>query len=117
MEPGTVEPVVTVFRSRLRDNAETNGYAELATAMEARARQMPGFADFKTFVAADGERVSLVTFDTIAHHQAWRDDPEHRSAQQRGREDFYLEYTISVCSELWSRHFDTTDGRGPEGES
>jgi heme-degrading monooxygenase HmoA len=117
MEPGTVEPVVTVFRSRLRDDAETNGYEELAAAMEARARQMPGFVDFKTFVAPDGERVSLVTFDTTAHHEAWREDPAHRSAQQRGRDDFHLEYTISVCSELWHRHFDTADERGTKDES
>ena len=107
MEPDTAHPVITVFRSRLRDDAETNGYGELAARMEARARQMPGFVDFKTFVAPDGERVSLVTFDTVAHHQAWRDDPEHRAAQQRGREEFYLEYTISVCCELWRRHFDS----------
>ena len=117
MEPGTVQPVVTVFRSRLRHDAETNGYAELAAAMETRARQMPGFVDFKTFVAPDGERVSLVTFDTVAHHEAWREDPEHRSAQQRGRDDFYLEYTISVCRELRRRYFDTADERSTEGES
>ncbi len=116
MEPGTDQPVVTVFRSRLRDDAETNGYRELAARMEARARQMPGFVDFKTFVAPDGERVSLVTFDTVAHHEAWRDDSAHRSAQQRGRDEFYLEYTISVCSEFWRRHFDTPALRGPEGE-
>lgn len=117
MEPGTDQPVVTVFRSRLRDDAEANGYGELAAEMEARARQMPGFVDFKTFVAADGERVSLVVFDTVAHHEAWRDDPEHRSAQRRGRDEFYSEYTISVCSELRRRHFDTNDARRPEGES
>ncbi len=117
MEPGTDQPVVTVFRSRLRDDAETNGYGELAAAMEARARQMPGFVEFKTFAAPDGERVSLVTFDTVAYHEAWREDPEHRSAQQRGRDDFYLEYTISVCRELRRRHFATGDERGLEGES
>ncbi len=117
VEPGTDQPVVTVFRSRLRDDAETNGYAELAEAMEARARQMPGFVDFKTFVAPDGERLSLVVFDSVAHHQAWRDDPEHRSAQRRGRDDFYLEYTISVCRQIRHRHFAVADAPGPDGES
>jgi antibiotic biosynthesis monooxygenase (ABM) superfamily enzyme len=53
-------PVVTVFRSRLRSDAEAQGYGELAVAMEARARSTPGFRDFKTFVAADGERVSII---------------------------------------------------------
>lgn len=78
---------------------------------------MPGFIDFKTFVASDGERVALVTYDTVAHHQAWRDDLEHRSAQRRGRDDCYLEYAFSVCREHRSRHFDTAGERGTEGES
>ena len=68
---------------------------------------MPGFVDFKTFVATDGERLSVIVFDTIAHQHAWRDDPEHRVAQQRGRDTFYSEYSISVCQELARRSFQT----------
>lgn len=97
--------VVTVFRSRLRHDAEANGYGELATRMEARARSMPGFVDFKAFSASDGERVSIIVFDTLEHQRAWRDDPEHRAAQRRGREAFYAEYSISVCERLHRRTF------------
>jgi len=78
---------------------------------------MPGLVDFKTFVAPDGERVSLVTFDTVAHHEAWRDDPEHRPAQRRGRHEFYRECTVSVCLELRSRHLQGTDVVDAEAES
>jgi hypothetical protein len=38
---------------------------------------------------------------------AWRDDAEHRVAQQRGRDAFYSEYSISVCQELGRRNFQT----------
>lgn len=99
MDSETTHPVVTVFRSRLRPDAEAQGYGELAAAMEARARSVPGFVDFKTFVAADGERVSIIVFETTEHQGAWRDDPEHRVAQRRGHESFYEEYSISVCDE------------------
>lgn len=78
---------------------------------------MPGFIDFKTFVAPDGERVSLVVFDTRAHHDAWRNDPDRRSAQQRGRDSFYRDYTIAVCCELGRRHFDSTESLHVEAES
>jgi heme-degrading monooxygenase HmoA len=98
-------PVVTVFRSRLRPGAHAGGYGELAGRMEARARAMPGFLDFKTFTAADGERVSIVVFDTFEHHCAWRADPEHRAAQRRGRDTFYAEYSISVCARHHHREF------------
>jgi heme-degrading monooxygenase HmoA len=47
----------------------------MAQEMEAGARAMPGFVDFKTFVAEDGEQVSVVNFGSPAAHRAWRDDP------------------------------------------
>ena len=52
--------------------------------MEAAARAVPGFVDFKTFTAEDGERVSLVTFATLEDHQVWRNDPRHRAAKRKG---------------------------------
>ena len=95
--------IVTVFRSRLRDDRE--GYDETADEMEAAARAMPGFVDFKTFSADDGERVSLVRFDSIETHNAWRDDPRHRAAQHRGRQEWYAEYRIQVCELRSERTF------------
>ncbi len=98
--------VMTIFRSRKRPEAEA-AYAETAEQMEAAARAMPGFVDFKVFVAEDGERVSLITFDSPAAQRAWRDDPRHRLAKQQGLDDFYLEYSIQVgaCDYVsqWSR--------------
>ena len=92
-----VGTVVTVFRSRLRSDAEERGYGRVAQEMEERAQTMPGFVDFKTFTALDGERVSIVEFTSLEAQQRWRDDQEHRRAQQMGRDDFYEEYSISVC--------------------
>jgi heme-degrading monooxygenase HmoA len=94
---------VTVFRSRLRADAE--GYHEMAAAMEERARRAPGFVDFKTFVADDGERVSLIVFATADAHDAWRDDAAHRAAQRRGRDDWYADYLIQVCDLVAERRF------------
>jgi heme-degrading monooxygenase HmoA len=105
--------VVTVFRSRLRSTAEPAAgptYDEVAAQMEAAARAMPGFVDFTQATTADGERVSLVTFDSWASHRAWRDDPRHRAAQRLGRAGFYAEYSTQVgettaCSQ-WSHRPD-----------
>jgi heme-degrading monooxygenase HmoA len=87
---------LTIFRSRLRPDAGAR-YETVAAEMEAAARAMPGFLEFKTFAAPDGERVSLVLFDSVEHHTAWRDDPRHQEAQQLGRDRFYDEYDIAVC--------------------
>ncbi len=88
--------IVTVFRSRLRADADAIGYHAVADEMERQARNMPGFVDFKSFTADDGERVSIAVFDSIDHHDRWRDHPDHRAAQQRGRDEFYSEYRIMV---------------------
>ncbi len=98
--------VVTVFRSRQRQGTEPE-YQNLSAEIELMARSMPGFVDFKSFTAEDGERVSLATFASPVDQRAWRDDRSHRRAQQRGRDEFLDEYSIQVarCSYVsrWSR--------------
>lgn len=100
--------ILTVFRSRLRPEAAERGYRELADEMERRAREMPGFVDFKSFIADDGERVSVVEFDTIENHDRWREDPVHRIAQQRGRADYYAEFQVTVGEVLRKYSFDVS---------
>jgi len=88
---------ITVFRSRLRDDASSD-YGGLADELEARARSFPGFVEFKMFLAADGERLALVTFASADAESTWRDDAQHRDAQRRGRGEFYSEYDVAVCT-------------------
>jgi heme-degrading monooxygenase HmoA len=88
--------VVTVFRSRLRADAAP-GYVETSAELLDIARQSPGFVDYKTFKAEDGEQLTLVTFDGPDSQLAWRQDERHRAAQQRGRDVWYAEYSIQVA--------------------
>ena len=91
--------VVTVFRNRL-DPAGATHYGPRAEEMEALARSMPGFVDVKSFVADDGERVTISTFADEASVRAWREQAEHRVAQAEGRSTYYDEYSIQVCETL-----------------
>ncbi|MCF2527781.1 antibiotic biosynthesis monooxygenase family protein [Yinghuangia soli] len=95
--------VVTVFRSRVRPEAEAE-FRALAVEMRAAAEAMPGFVDYKVYVAEDGERVSVIVFATAEHQRAWRDDPRHQEAQKAGRDRFYSAYSmqISTCTDAWS---------------
>lgn len=115
--PPTMGAVVTVvFRSRLRDE-EDPLYAEMAPRMLELARSMPGFVSFERFVSGDGERLALITFETLADVEAWRDHPEHREAQRLGRERFYSEYSLTVAEQVRSYGFDPERGewRGENG--
>jgi heme-degrading monooxygenase HmoA len=96
--------VVTVFRNRVRSTAE-DAYGALAPHIFDLARAMEGFIDAKTFVAADGERVTVVTFENQRTHDAWRDHPEHKAAQRRGIEEFYETYSIQVAAVTYSHVF------------
>jgi heme-degrading monooxygenase HmoA len=91
--------IVTVFRSRLKPEAEPE-YGEWAARISALARQMPGYRSHKVFVADDGERVTIVEFESEEAHRAWSTHPEHVQAKMKGRRDFYLEYRIQVCNVL-----------------
>lgn len=88
--------VVTVFRNRLRPDAKD--YPETAARIGELARSMPGFISHKTFVAEDGERLTLVEFESEEAQRAWRMHPEHVQAQKLGRSAFYSEYRLQICS-------------------
>ena len=89
--------VLTVFRSRLRPEAQEE-YSTWASRMSELARSMPGYISHKSFTAPDGERVTLAEFDTEENMRAWSTHPEHQEAKKKGRAGFYSEYDIKVCT-------------------
>ena len=89
--------IVTLFRNRLREDAGTDYPDTLARMLEIVAR-MPGYIAHKTYVADDGERCTVVEFDTEEHQRAWSTHPEHVQAKGKGRSSFYSEYNLQVCT-------------------
>lgn len=96
--------VVVVFRSRLSAEAGAD-YSDMAAEMLATAKQMPGFVEFKSFKADDGERVSLVYWQDQETMAAWRNHPRHRIAQALGRSKWYSEYRIEVTEVVRENRF------------
>jgi len=88
--------VVVVFRSRLKPGIEKE-VEETDARMEAIARTMPGFVSYSQYASPDGEGVAVVEFESQETAAAWRAHPEHREAQQLGRERWFAEYRITVC--------------------
>ena len=89
--------IVTVFRSRLKPEAQLE-YMQWAARMSELAKTMPGYISHKGFVADDGERVTLVEFESEETQRAWSLNAEHAEAKKKGRRDFYSEYHLQVCS-------------------
>jgi len=96
--------MIVVFRSRLTDQAGED-YAAMVAAMLARAQAMPGFVEFKHFHGDDGERLSLIRWESEETLRAWAEDVEHRPAQRLGRERWYSSYAIDVAQVVRSSRF------------
>jgi len=94
---GRAMMIVTVFRSRVKPEAQQE-YMQWASRMGAIAKQMPGYISHKGFVAEDGERVTIVEFESEEAQRAWSLHPEHLDAKKKGRKDFYIEYRVQICS-------------------
>ena len=96
--------VITVFRSRLRPDI-ADEFDELAKQMLELAESMPGFISYKVYSAEDGERCSIIEFESAEQLRAWREHPQHRKAQATGRDRFYAEYTLHVCDPVRESRF------------
>jgi heme-degrading monooxygenase HmoA len=89
--------IVTIFRSRL--NPETKEeYMQWAGRMSELARTIPGYVSHKGFIADDGEKVTIVEFETEEGMRVWATHPEHVAAKKKGRKEFFTEYKVQVCS-------------------
>ena len=96
--------IITVFRSRLRPEHAAD-YMKMVAKMKELAAAMPGYIAHKGFTAEDGERVTIVEFADEETQRGWAAQIEHRAAQQRGREAFYQEYRLQICSVLKDRSY------------
>lgn len=91
--------IVTVFRSRVRPEVQEE-YLRWAGRMSELAKAMPGYISHKGFLAEDGEKVTIVEFESEEAQRAWAMHPEHIDAKKKGRADFYIEYKIQTCNLL-----------------
>jgi heme-degrading monooxygenase HmoA len=94
--------IVAVFRSRLNPGVQDE-YGPMAKHMSELARAMPGYISHKGFTAEDGERVTIVEFESEEALNAWSVHPEHAKAKRRGIESFFSEYRVQICNVLRNR--------------
>ena len=80
-------------------------YVRLVDRMVDLASTMPGYISHKGFFADDGERVSIVEFESEDAMRAWRMHPEHREAQREARQTFYADYSVQVCQVIRETSF------------
>ena len=97
--------MIVLFRSRLTAAAGAD-YGAMADEMLERARTMPGFVSFKHYGAEDGERLSVIHWESEATVRGWAEDVRHREAQRLGRERWYSWFAIEVAQVVRAYDFE-----------
>lgn len=96
-----------IFRSRRSEESEAL-YAEWSQRMADAVAAAEGYVSHVSFRdPVSGEGVTIAYFQTEDAIRDWREFPDHVRAQELGREEFYLDYTVEVArivrSYSWSR--------------
>lgn len=89
--------VIVLIRTQLRPDADVAAYEQLDARMNELVQTIPGFVSARSYASDDGDRISLVRFTSAEALRAWRDHPEHRETQRRGRDEFFSAYDVEVC--------------------
>lgn len=92
MKSGQYAVIFTSIRK-----ANTPEYDETALRMEELMKTYDGFVSFETARRADGYGITVCTWKSLEALQAWKNDTEHRAAQERGKNEWYKEYSVRVC--------------------
>jgi heme-degrading monooxygenase HmoA len=98
--------IVTVFRSRLNTQAHEE-YGAMAKRMSELARTVPGYVSHKGFVAEDGERVTIVEFESEEALRVWKGHPQHLEAKRLGFSKFFSAFKYQICNVIRARTWES----------
>ena len=103
---------VVIFRSTRTHNHDAL-YAEWSARMSAEVTQIDGYISHNSFRdASTREGVTIAYFTDEEAIRRWREFPDHASAQELGRQNFYAEYQIDVAEIVRSYTWSTSGARG-----
>lgn len=91
-----VDTISVIFIAQ-RTEADVNGYARAATAMDELAAQQAGYVGMDSARGADGLGITVSYWASDADAKAWRDHPEHAAIRDAGRDRWYSDYSLHVA--------------------
>ena len=106
--PGTrlpQAPYYAVIFTSQRTTDDESGYAQMADRMDLLARQQPGFLGVESWRDSNGSGVTISYWTDLASIRAWRDNLEHRSAQEKGKKTWYESFQLRICRVEQSHSF------------
>lgn len=97
--------IVTVFRTRLDPQAKDE-YNVMAKRMSELASKVPGHIAHKSYFSDDGEKVTIVEFESEDALRIWKTDTEHLVAKRAGISTFFTSFRYQICNVIHSRSWE-----------
>jgi len=73
------------------------GYGAVAARMEQLAARQPGFLGLESARNADGLGITVSYWESLEAIANWRNQPEHRVAQNNGRRKWYEHFELRIA--------------------
>jgi len=83
-----------IFKATIKEFDEE--YFRVAERLKDLAFKKYGCLDFVSVTEGDQE-ISISYWESQSRIRAWKNDPEHRSAQEMGRTKWYGSYRVEIC--------------------
>tara|TARA_R110002095_G_scaffold131203_3_gene113977 strand:- start:912 stop:1154 length:243 start_codon:yes stop_codon:yes gene_type:complete len=77
----------------------------MSARMRELAEQQAGFLGAESFRSPDNRGVTISYWKDLPSIQAWKENPEHQTAQRLGKQQWYLNYTIEIAKVETACHF------------
>jgi heme-degrading monooxygenase HmoA len=97
--------IVVLFAVTPRGDVNLEDYRQASARMRELVATIPGFISYNSYRADDGETVAIARFESEEALDEWRFHPEHRAIQAKGRQSYYQQYWVQVCSTLREYRF------------
>jgi heme-degrading monooxygenase HmoA len=96
--------VLALFAFRVRPESQAE-FQETVHRMVELVQKVPGFISMDMFQSEDGRMLAVPRFESEEALLTWRNHPEHKAAQAKGKAAFFEDYWIDVCSTIRSYEF------------
>lgn len=114
-DDGGMDGAVAVIFVSQRNGADESGYGAAADAMEALAKEQPGYIGVVSARGSDGLGITVSYWASEDAAKIWRAHPVHSATREQGRSLWYDSYHVDVAevrrSYDWARDGGVRDGR------
>ena len=103
---------IVLFKIRTRPDLDAEEYQRTFERMLELVSAIPGFAGIEGYAGEDGSELAVARFTSPEAIAQWRDQPDHQLTQERGRDEFFAAYDITIATVWREFGWPTGDGDG-----